>query len=72
MEQDKVNWLMSDKLDRLRRAHALKIGNGSLMNPQTTKSKSELNGVPFKYFQTSKCTHKSDRTTKKFTKKSSV
>ena len=32
MEEGKIKWLMSDKLDRLRRAHAQKI----MTNPSTT------------------------------------
>ena len=63
MELGKVNWLMPDKLDRLRRAHAQKVVDGSQISAQTSKAKGESNRVPCKCFQTSKCTHKSDHTT---------
>ena len=62
MEEGKVNWLMSDKLDRLRRAHAQKIMTNPI-NPQGTKGKMEPQGMPCKFFQTGKYPHKSDYTT---------
>ena len=62
MEEGKVNWLMTDKLDRLRRAHAQKIVNGQSGSSQS-KVKSDSQGVPCKFFQSGKCAHKSDRTT---------
>ena len=40
MEEGKVNWLMSDKLDRLRRAHAQKIVNGQWV---VAKARQNLN-----------------------------
>ena len=48
MEEGKVKWLMSDKLDRLRPAHAQKINvkvNGNTSNGQTNKLKDESQGV---------------------------
>ena len=62
MEEGKVNWLMSDKLDRLRRAHAQKIVNGQSGSTQN-KVKYDPQGVPCKYFQSGKCAHKNDHTT---------
>ena len=62
MEEGKVNWLNSDKLDRLRRAHAQKVVNGIPLSGQKNKSKGELLGVPCKYFQSRKCSHKVVRT----------
>ena len=59
------NWvklLNSDKLDRLRRAHAQKVVNGNPSNGQNNKSKGESLGVPCKYFQSGKCSHKVDHT----------
>ena len=53
---------MSDKLDRLRRAHAQKVMTNP-PNPQATKGKMDSQGVPCKFFQTDKCPHKSDHTT---------
>ena len=62
MEEGKVNWLMSDKLDRLRRAHAQKIINGQVSGQQS-KAKSDAQGVPCRFFQNAKCAHKTDHTT---------
>ena len=62
MEEGKVNWSMSDKLDRLRRAHAQKI----VTNPTTTRSsrgKMDTQGMVCKFFQTGKCIQKGDHTT---------
>ena len=62
MEEGKVNWLMSEKLDRLRRAHAKKI----VTNSSTLHSpcgKVDTQGMICKYFQTGKCTQKGDHTT---------
>ena len=57
MEEHKVDWLSSEKLDRLRRAHAQKIVT------KVSKNKSEVQGVLCKYYQSGKCSHKSDKTT---------
>ena len=57
-----MNWLNSDKLDRLRRAHVQKVVNGNPANGQNNKSKGELLGIPCKCFQSGKCSHKVDHT----------
>ena len=44
MEEGKVNWLMSDKLDHLRRAHAQKIVTSQSMNSQN-KVKTDSQGI---------------------------
>ena len=62
MEEGKVNWLMSDKLDRLRQAHAQKIVNGQSVSSQN-KVKTESHGTPCKFFQSGKCSNKNDHTT---------
>ena len=49
MEEGKVNWLMSEKLDRLRRAHAQKIVNGQSGRSQNN-AKTESQGTPCKFF----------------------
>ena len=49
MEEGKVNWLMSDKLDHLRQAHAQKIVNGQSVSSQS-KAKTESQGIPCKFF----------------------
>ena len=61
MEEGKVDWSMTEKIDRLRRAHAPKI----VVNPSTSQGKKtgETQGVPCRYFQTGKCTHKADHVT---------
>ena len=63
MEEGKVNWLSSDKLDRLRRAHAQKIVSNNANNSHTSKNKTEVQGVPCRFFQSAKCSHKTDHTT---------
>ena len=62
MEEGKVNWLNCDKLDRLRWVHAQKVVNCSPLSGQNNKSKGESLGVPCKYFQSGKCSHKVDYT----------
>ena len=62
MEEGKVKWLMSEKLDRLRRAHAQKI----VTNPSTShpaRGNIDTQGMICKYFQTGKCIQKGDHTT---------
>ena len=49
MEEGQVNWLMSNKLARLRRAHAQKIVNGQSVSSQN-KAKTESHGIPCKFF----------------------
>ena len=58
MEEGKVNWAMTDKIDHIRRAHAQKVVNNS-----SKKSTSELPGIPCKFFQNQKCPHKGDHHT---------
>ena len=61
MEEGKVDWSLTEKIDRLRRAHAQKI----VANPSTVQGRKngEMQGVPCRYFQTGKCTHKADHVT---------
>ena len=54
---ERVNWLMSDKLDRLRVAHAQKTVNGQSMSSQN-KVKTESQDMPCRFFQAGKCSHK--------------
>ena len=58
MEEGKVNWAKTEKIDLIRRAHAQKVVN----NP-SKKSTPELSGVPCKFFQSQKCPHKGDHHT---------
>ena len=46
---------MTDKIDQFRRAHAQKV-----VKMRSKKSNAELPGVPCKFFQTQKCSHKTD------------
>ena len=62
MEEGKANWLMQDKLDHLRQAHAQKIVNGQSVSSQS-KVKAESQGIPCKFFQSGKCLNKNDHTT---------
>ena len=59
MEQGKVNWHMTDQIDRIRRAHAQKVAT-STQNLNTKKKVSEMQGVPCKYYQNGKCSQKGD------------
>ena len=61
MEEGKVDWSMTEKIYRLRRAHAQKV----VVNPPIAQGKKngEMQGVPCRYFQTGKCTHKTDHVT---------
>ena len=63
MEEGKLDWLNSDKLDRLRRAHAQKVLTNNPSTGQNIKTKNESQGVMCKYFQSGKCSHKTDHTT---------
>ena len=55
MEEGKVNWNMTEKIDRIRRAHAQKV-----INVSTKKPNVDSQGVPCKFFQSQKCPHKGD------------
>ena len=61
MEEGKVDWHMTEKIDRIRRAHAQKV----VTNPSSQGKKSQINGqgTPCKFFQTGKCSHTSDHVT---------
>ena len=63
MEEGKVDWLSSEKLDRLRRAHDQKIVTSTGGNSHPAKNKAEAQGVPCKFYQSMKCSHKNDHTT---------
>ena len=58
MEEGKVNWSMTEKIDRIRRAHAQKV-----INVAPKKVNTESQGVPCKFFQSQKCPHKTDHHT---------
>ena len=63
MEEGKVDWLSSKKLDRLRGAHAQKIVTNTGANSNSLKNRTEAQGVPCKFYQSAKCSHKNDHTT---------
>ena len=58
MEEGKVNWNMTEKIDRIRRAHAQKV-----INVASKKLNADSQGVPCKFFQSQKCPHKGDHHT---------
>ena len=58
MEEGKVNWNMTEKIDRIRRAHVQKVANAS-----SKKSNVESQGMPCNFFQNQKCPHKGDHHT---------
>ena len=61
MEEGKANWLMSDKSDRLRRAHAQKIVTSQSMSSEN-KVKADSQGIPCRFFQAGKWSHKNNHT----------
>ena len=58
MEEGKLNWAMTEKIYRIRRAHAQKVVNNA-----SKKSSTELPGIPCKFYQNQKCPHKGDHHT---------
>ena len=60
MEEGKVNWNMTEKIDRIRRAHAQKVIN---VAPKKANAEPQANAVPCKFFQSQKCPHKGDHHT---------
>ena len=63
MEEGKVDWLSPEKLDHLRRAHAQKVLTSNTSNAHSSKSRNDTQGVLCKYFQSGKCSQKSEHTT---------
>ena len=61
MEEGKVQWHMTEKIDRIRRAHAQKVVSTS--SSQGKKVQSTMQGIPCNFFQTGKCSHTSDHVT---------
>ena len=61
MEEGKLDWHMTSKLDRLRRAHAQKIMSGP-SSSQNKIGQNDSKGVPCKFFQNGKCTQQNDHT----------
>ena len=62
MEEGKVNWFMSEMLDRLRKAHVQKIVTNHSTS-QAARGKMDTQDMIYKYFHTGKCTQKGDHTT---------
>ena len=61
MEECKVNWHMTEKIDRIRRAHAQKVVTNA--SSQGKKTQSNAQSTPCKFFQMGKCSHTSDHVT---------
>ena len=61
MEEGKVEWHMTEKIDRIRRAHAQKVVSTSSSHGK--KAQSTMQGTPYKFFQMGKCSHTSDHIT---------
>ena len=61
MEEGKVDWHMTEKIDRIRRAHAQKVASTS--SSQGNKGHIPMQGTPCKFFQRGKCSHTSDHVT---------
>ena len=59
MEEGRVNWGDTHKIDRIRRAHAQKVQNFSSQKRMQSKD----NPTPCRYFQKSTCSHKTDHET---------
>ena len=60
MEEGKINWWQTDKIDRVRRVHAQKICQQSNMSG---RRQSLPKIMPCRYFQKGQCSHKSDHET---------
>ena len=61
MEEGKVEWHMTEKIDRIRRAPVQKVVSTS--SSQGKKAHNTVQGTPYKFFQTGKCSHTSDHVT---------
>ena len=58
MEQGKVDWHMTERIDLIRRAHAQKVVTNA--SSQGKKTQSNAQGTPCKLFLTGKCSHTGD------------
>ena len=68
MEKNKVNWKQTDKIDRIRRAHAQKISSQA-PNFNGKKLRSDSNGPPCCFYQNNSCPQKGDHNTAGYTYK---
>ena len=57
MEEGKIQWTDTHKIDRIRRAHAQRF---TQPNSQSSQKKSDNKGMPCKFFQKGSCQHKTD------------
>ena len=63
MEEGRINWAETNKIDRIRRAHAHKVQNPSSRTQNTKCTSAKDQPTPCKFFQKSGCSHKSDHET---------
>ena len=61
MEENKVNWLQTEKIDRIRRAHAQKVNTQTQV--PTSKKQNPENGLLCRFYQNNSCPQKGDHTT---------
>ena len=63
MEDGKVAWDETSKVDRIRRAHAQRITTGHSQNSQNKKTECKDKPVPCKFYQKDTCCHIKDHET---------
>ena len=63
MEDGKVAWDETSKIDRIRRAHAQRMTTGHSQNSQNKKFERKDKPVPCKFYQKDTCSHTKDHET---------
>ena len=63
MEDGKVAWHETSKIDRIRRAHAQRMTTGQSQSFQNKKSERKDKAVPCKFYQRDTCSHTKDHDT---------
>ena len=63
MEEGRLNWQETNKIDRIRRAHAHKIQNPAIGTNTSRHTSDKGQPTPCKFFQKSSCSHKTDHKT---------
>ena len=63
MEDGKITWDETSKIDRVRRAHAQRLTSGHPQNVQSKKGERKDRAIPCKFFQKDSCSHTKDHET---------
>ena len=67
MEEGRVDWADTDKIDRIRWAYIHKVQNYSTSGHSTKRNGGKEDPTPCKFFQKSTCSHKTDHETNNHT-----